>query len=174
MLPFCVFISNHPRSVHVRPRPKPSATTKSVRSPRAESRQTRVQPSRLIGERLSPLECAVPQNATLSALECAVAKTGLCKSFRMRTYKKRWGGRGGVSCSSLPLYILLVASSQSHFARRGDWLQVLFVRGGRVRSDDHQNDGSKNHNGGRDRAQRDSFVRHEPAEKQRHHGIHQR
>src|SRR5215472_15999643 len=97
MLPFCVFISNHPRSVHVRPRPKPSATTKSVRSPRAESRQTRVQPSRLNGERLSPLECAVPQNATLSALECAVAKTGLCKSFRMRTYKKRWGG--GVSCS---------------------------------------------------------------------------
>src|SRR5215472_1351692 len=126
MLPFRVFIHIKLRSVHARPRPKPSATTKSVRSPRAEPRQTRVQPSRLIGERLSPLECAVEhpmkdanpegesrpkdlnvqvsllecavtQNATLSALECAVAKTGLCKSFGMRTYKKRWGE--GVSCS---------------------------------------------------------------------------
>src|SRR5215472_5844174 len=121
MLPFRVFIHIKLRSVHARPRPKPSATTKSVRSPRAEPGQTRVQPSRLIGERLSPLECsvehpmkdanpegesrpkdlnihvsllecAVTQNATLSALECAVAKTGLCNSFRMRSYKKMVGG----------------------------------------------------------------------------------
>src|SRR5215469_17466337 len=49
---------------------------------------------------VSLLECAVTQNATLSVLECEVTKTGLCKSFRMRTYKKRWGG--GVGCPALP------------------------------------------------------------------------
>src|SRR5215471_17407586 len=42
---------------------------------------------------LTPLECAVPQNAALSPLECALTKTRFRKSFRMRTYKKS-GGRG--------------------------------------------------------------------------------
>src|SRR5215471_748610 len=41
---------------------------------------------------VSLLECAVTQNITLSALECALTKTRPCKSFRMRSYEKRWGG----------------------------------------------------------------------------------
>src|SRR5215831_16566397 len=41
---------------------------------------------------VSLLECAVTQNTTLSALECAVAKIPSSKSFRMRSYKKRGGG----------------------------------------------------------------------------------
>src|SRR5215831_12774847 len=49
---------------------------------------------------VSLLECAVTQNATLSALECAVAKTGLCNSFRMRSYKKMVGvGASSLFCS---------------------------------------------------------------------------
>src|SRR5215472_18430481 len=40
---------------------------------------------------LSLLKCAVTQNATLSALECAVPKTRPCKSFRMRSSEKKWG-----------------------------------------------------------------------------------
>ena len=43
---------------------------------------------------VSLLECAVTQNATLSALECALTKTRPRKSFRMRSYKKRCGGEG--------------------------------------------------------------------------------
>ena len=41
---------------------------------------------------LTPLECALPRSRTLSALECAVTKTRRCKSFRMRSSEKRWGG----------------------------------------------------------------------------------
>ena|SRR5215472_12041901 len=44
---------------------------------------------------LSLLKCAVTQNATLSALECAFTKTRFYKSFRMRSYEKRWGEGGG-------------------------------------------------------------------------------
>ena len=40
----------------------------------------------------SPLECAVPLFRALSALECALAKRGLRKSFRMRSYKKSGEG----------------------------------------------------------------------------------
>src|SRR5215471_17788324 len=43
---------------------------------------------------LSPLQCAVPQFCALSPLECAVTKSASCNSFRMRSYKKRWGGGG--------------------------------------------------------------------------------
>ena len=46
---------------------------------------------------VSLLECAVTQNATLSALECALTKTRPCKPFRMRSYEKRWGVGGGPS-----------------------------------------------------------------------------
>ena len=41
---------------------------------------------------LTSLECAVPRFAVLTPLECAVAKTRPRKSFRMRSYEKRWGG----------------------------------------------------------------------------------
>ena len=44
--------------------------------------------------RVSLLKCAVAQNAKLSALECAVAKLPPRKPFRMRSYKKMWGGGG--------------------------------------------------------------------------------
>src|SRR5215471_2468680 len=40
---------------------------------------------------VSLLECAVTQNAPLSALECAVTKIRSGKSFRMRSSEKRWG-----------------------------------------------------------------------------------
>jgi len=44
---------------------------------------------------LTSLECAVTENRPLTPLECAVAKTRPRKSFRMRSYEKRWG-EGGV------------------------------------------------------------------------------
>src|SRR5215470_5116696 len=31
---------------------------------------------------------------SISSLECAVPKTRSCNSFKMRSYGKRWGGRG--------------------------------------------------------------------------------
>jgi hypothetical protein len=40
---------------------------------------------------LTPLECADPQNASVSLLECAVPKKRPCKSFRMRRSKKKRG-----------------------------------------------------------------------------------
>src|SRR5215467_11818273 len=40
---------------------------------------------------LSALQCAVPHNRALTPLECAVPKTRSSKSFRMRSYEKRWG-----------------------------------------------------------------------------------
>ncbi len=43
-------------------------------------------------ESLTLLECAVPGFRVLSPLECAVTKRASYKSFRMRSYKKRWGG----------------------------------------------------------------------------------
>src|SRR5215470_2468241 len=43
---------------------------------------------------ISSLECAVPRFHHLSALECAVTKTRSRNSFKMRSYGKRWGGRG--------------------------------------------------------------------------------
>jgi hypothetical protein len=46
--------------------------------------------------RLSPLQCADPKNAPITRLECAVPKTQGLKSFRMRTYEKRWGR--GANC----------------------------------------------------------------------------
>ena len=45
---------------------------------------------------LSSLECAVPRFGVLSPLECADPKMPCCNPFRMRSYKKRWGGR--VAC----------------------------------------------------------------------------
>ena len=51
---------------------------------------------------LSPLECAVPRFRALSALECAVTRTPSCNSFRMRSYRKRWGVQGPLSPKSLP------------------------------------------------------------------------
>src|SRR5215472_6854046 len=56
---------------------------------------------------ISPLECAVTQNAALSPLECAVTKTRLRKSFRMRSYKKT-GGRG--ACPNVQLSNAVYAS----------------------------------------------------------------
>lgn len=44
---------------------------------------------------LNPLECAVTGFSSLSTLECAVTKTRSRNSFRMRSYEKRWGERGG-------------------------------------------------------------------------------
>ena len=44
---------------------------------------------------LSPLQCAVTQFCALSPLECAVTKKRSRKSFRMRSYEKRWGGGRG-------------------------------------------------------------------------------
>ena len=41
---------------------------------------------------LSPLECAVPRFRAVTPLECAVTKRPACKSFRMRSYEKKWGG----------------------------------------------------------------------------------
>ena len=41
---------------------------------------------------LTPLQCAVTRFPPVSLLECAVTKSGLHKSFRMRSYEKRWGG----------------------------------------------------------------------------------
>ena len=52
---------------------------------------------------LSPLECALTSKhrvlpgfgrncPSVTPLECAVAKARLRNSFRMRSYKKRWGG----------------------------------------------------------------------------------
>src|ERR1700739_4038702 len=41
--------------------------------------------------RLSSLECALTQSASLTPLECAVTKRGACNSFRMRSYKKSGG-----------------------------------------------------------------------------------
>ena len=43
---------------------------------------------------LSPLECAVPRFRAVTPLECAVTKRPACKSFRMRSYEKKWGGGG--------------------------------------------------------------------------------
>ena len=40
---------------------------------------------------LSPLECADPQNAPITPLECAVSKTKDLKSFRMRRFAKSRG-----------------------------------------------------------------------------------
>src|SRR5215472_2722718 len=53
---------------------------------------------------LSLLKCAVTQNATLSALECAVAKTCSRKSFRMRSSEKRWGE--GYASAPFPTFSL--------------------------------------------------------------------
>src|SRR5215472_15606459 len=44
-----------------------------------------------ISATLSPLRCALPQFRPLTLLECAVPKMRPCKSFRMRSYEKRWG-----------------------------------------------------------------------------------
>ena len=49
-------------------------------------------PMKDLNVHVSPLECAVPQNARLTPLECALTKMALCKSFRMRSYEKKWGG----------------------------------------------------------------------------------
>src|SRR6266478_744472 len=48
------------------------------------------------GISLSPLECAVPKNASITPLECAVPKTMDLKSFRMRSSEK--SGGGGPNC----------------------------------------------------------------------------
>ncbi len=44
-------------------------------------------------ESLTLLECAVPRFRDVTPLECAVTKMASHKSFRMRSYKKRVGGR---------------------------------------------------------------------------------
>ena len=43
---------------------------------------------------LTPLECAVPQNALITLLERAVPKTKDLKSFRMRRSEKSGGNEG--------------------------------------------------------------------------------
>jgi hypothetical protein len=55
---------------------------------------------------LTPLECAVPRFRALSPLECADPKMPRCNPFRMRSYKKRWGGGGALYGFSLNLHIL--------------------------------------------------------------------
>ena len=62
---------------------------------------------------VSLLECAVTQNATLSALECALTKTRQRKSFRMRSYEKRWGG------GSLPFFLFHFSIFLPSAASRG-------------------------------------------------------
>ena len=52
-----------------------------------------------LSTRLSSLECAVPRFGPLSPLECADPKMPRCNSFRMRSYKERWG-EGGVARES--------------------------------------------------------------------------
>src|SRR5262249_16656072 len=98
-----------------------------------------------------------PLDATL--LQVLILKD--FKSFGINTYRKPMGG-----CMGAPPK-LSVTSSQSDFAGTGYWLGVLFARGRGMRSGDDQNDCSKNHDGGYDRAQRDGFVRQEPAKNQR-------
>jgi len=46
---------------------------------------------------ISPLECAVTRFRPLTPLECALTKTCSRNSFRMRSYKKKWGGGGRLS-----------------------------------------------------------------------------
>src|SRR5215831_13069556 len=62
---------------------------------------------------VSLLECAVTQNTTLSALECALTKTRQRKSFRMRSYEKRWGG------GSLPFFLFHFSIFLPSAASRG-------------------------------------------------------
>jgi len=57
--------------------------------------------------RLSSLECAVLRFRALTPLECALTKTHLRKSFRMRSYKKT-GGRG--ACPNVQLSNAVYAS----------------------------------------------------------------
>src|SRR5215472_8326818 len=47
--------------------------------------------SRELSPRISLLECAVPRFLPPTPLECALTKMGSCKSFRMRSFEKRWG-----------------------------------------------------------------------------------
>jgi hypothetical protein len=58
---------------------------------------------------LSLLECADPQNAPVSSLECAVPKTGRCKPFRMRSCKKS-GGEGLLWLTKYPMRIFVLLS----------------------------------------------------------------
>jgi len=56
---------------------------------------------------VSPLECAVTRFRVLSPLECAVPKTPSCKSFRMRSSKKRWGVPIGSQFPTNPAFLAL-------------------------------------------------------------------
>src|SRR5580698_7455473 len=52
---------------------------------------------------LSPVESALPQNAPIARLECALPITPHIKSFRIRIYRKRGRGAGATSHYPLPL-----------------------------------------------------------------------
>ena len=52
----------------------------------------------------SPLECAITENTSVSALECAVAKSLDLKCRGINTYKKGGGDpRGGAKIIEFPL-----------------------------------------------------------------------
>src|SRR5712692_8085603 len=70
---------------------------------------------------LSLLECADPQNAPITPLECAVPKTQHLKSFRMRSSEKSGGG-------VLPLSLTRNTKKDLNFegARRGGPSRALF------------------------------------------------
>src|SRR5579864_2516055 len=48
--------------------------------------------SKDLSANVNALECAVTENRALTPLECADTKTPRRNPFRMRSYKKRWGG----------------------------------------------------------------------------------
>jgi len=75
--------------------------------------------SLISGLYLTPLECAVPRVSPVSRLECAVTKTGLRKSFRMRSCKKKWGGGGRFWLTRLaPVASLLLPLLPAGFAQQ--------------------------------------------------------
>src|ERR1700722_14461480 len=53
----------------------------------------------LLSQELTPLQSALTKNALITLLESALTKTRGLKSFRIRTYEKRWGERLSVLSS---------------------------------------------------------------------------
>ena len=58
--------------------------------------------------RINPLECTVTKNVSATSSESALSRSLDLKSFRMRTYEKRWGGTP--RCFSGSLLPCLLAS----------------------------------------------------------------
>jgi hypothetical protein len=62
---------------------------------------------------LNPLESALPQNAPITLLKSALPKSLDLNSFRIRTYKNRWGGGVGTvnyPCAPFPGHYPLLSA----------------------------------------------------------------